>query len=387
MAVLTSGNPAVDLMGSIRITGNITDLEWYKHIRKPSGKPNHLAVSILSDIVYWYRPTDVRDENTGFVIAKKKKFKGDLLQKTYKAYADMYGESRDCVKKAFDQLENMGLIKRYFRDIVHPDGTESNNVMFIELFPTELCKISNIELPEKGEVPLKITPPPLKNEGRLTEKYHEEALKTVGGHSDPGDTLPLKKDPPPLGDDNNTYNIQKTIQENNTEIINRDYHSFFRSGTDPSLSEGENERKADVYDHDNSYRLIFGNIGYDDLVLKHPANRKVIDRILKILVDTVCSKEPSMFVAKKNRPIGEIRDRYISLTREHIEHVLKNLPEDDSGVVLKDKFLMAYLFNATETIDQICSTKNLHNKPGPGFMDIIQREYDYAALEREALEY
>ena len=94
-----------------------------------------------------------------------------------------------------------------------------------------------------------------------------------------------------------------------------------------------------------------------------------------------------MFVAKKNRPIGEIRDRYISLTREHIEHVLKNLPEDDSGVVLKDKFLMAYLFNATETIDQICSTKNLHNKPGPGFMDIVQREYDYAALEREALEY
>ncbi len=94
MAVLTSGNPAVDMMGSIRITGNITDLEWYNHIRKPSGKPNHLAVSILSDIVYWYRPTDIRDENTGFVIAKKTKFKGDLLQKTYKAYADMYGESR-----------------------------------------------------------------------------------------------------------------------------------------------------------------------------------------------------------------------------------------------------------------------------------------------------
>ncbi len=387
MAVLTSGNPAVDMMGSIRITGNITDLEWYKHIRKPSGKPNHLAVSILSDIVYWYRPTDIRDENTGFVIAKKTKFKGDLLQKTYKAYADMYGESRDCVKKAFDQLENMGLIKRYFRDIVHPDGTESNNVMFIELFPMELCKISNIELPEKGEVPLKITPPPLENEGRLTEKHHEEALKTVGGHGDPGDTLPPKKDPPPLGDDNNTYNIQKTIQENNSEIINRDYHSFIRGGTDPSLSERENERKADVYDHDNSYRLISGNIGYDDLVLKHPANRKVIDRILKILVDTVCSKEPYMFVAKKNRSIGEIRDRYLSLKRDHIEHVLKNLPEDDSGVVLKDKFLMAYLFNATETIDQICSTKNLHHKLGPGFIDMNQREYDYAALEREALAY
>ncbi len=71
-----------------------------------------------------------------------------------------------------------------------------------------------------------------------------------------------------------------------------------------------------------------------------------------------------MFVAKKNRPIEEIRDRYLSLRREHIEHILNNLPEDDRGVVLKDKFLMAYLYNAPETINQICSAKNLHNKQG-----------------------
>ena len=381
MAVLTSGNPAVDLMGSIRITGNITDLEWYKHIRKPSGKPNHLAVSILSDIVYWYRPTDVRDENTGFVIAKKKKFKGDLLQKTYKAYADMYGESRDCVKKAFDQLENMGLIKRYFRDIVHPDGTESNNVMFIELFPAELCKISNIELPEKGEVPEKNQVPPLKNEGRFIEKNHEEACKIVGGHGGMDDTLPLKMDPPPRKDaEINTNNIIETITDNTTDTTDKDYRSIIRSEEDFGKNEREKEREG--------YReLILGNIGYSDLVLRHPGNKRVIDRILKIMTDTVCSGDTHMFIAKKDRSISEIRSRYLSLRQEHIEHVLFNLPEDDSGVVLKDKFLMAYLFNATDTIDQICSTKNLHNKPGPGFKNLNQREYDYEALEREALAY
>ena len=307
MAVLTSGNPAVDLMGSIRITGNITDLEWYKHIRKPSGKPNHLAVSILSDIVYWYRPTDVRDENTGFVIAKKKKFKGDLLQKTYKAYADMYGESRDCVKKAFDQLENMGLIKRYFRDIVHPDGTESNNVMFIELFPTELCKISNIELPEKGEVPEKNQVPPLKNEGRFIEKNHEEACKIVGGHRGMDDTLPLKMDPPPRKDaEINTNNIIKTITDNTTDTTDKDYHSINRSEEDFGKNEREKEREG--------YReLILGNIGYSDLVLRHPGNKRVIDRILKIMTDTVCSGDTHMFIAKKDRSISEIRSRYMSL--------------------------------------------------------------------------
>ena len=382
MAVMTSGNTTVDRMGSIRITGNVIDPEWYRHIKKPSGKPHHLAVTILSDIVYWYRPTDVRDENTGFVVARKKKFKGDLLQKTYKSYATMYGESRDCVKAAFDVLEDMGLIKRYFRDVVHSDGTESNNVMFIDLFPEELCKISNIGNEAKGEVPLKNTPPPLENQGRLTGKTHEEALKTVGGHGDTNNTLPLKIGIPPLGTDDNTY----IIQENNTEIINKDYHSIDLSPEKPSLCEGEDDREKETdNDHDSYHTIISDNIRYEDLIAKHPSNIKVIDRILKIMTDTACSKVPYMFVAKKNRPIEEIRDRYLSLRREHIEHILNNLPEDDRGVVLKDKFLMAYLYNAPETINQICSAKNLHNKQGSWFNDIIHREYDYAALEREAL--
>ena len=51
MAVMTSGNTAVDRMGSIRITGNVIDPELYRHIKKPSGKPHHLSLKILSDIV------------------------------------------------------------------------------------------------------------------------------------------------------------------------------------------------------------------------------------------------------------------------------------------------------------------------------------------------
>ena len=84
----------------------------------------------------------VRDEATGYIIGWKKKFRDDLLQKSYKAYANLYGESRDSVKVAFDVLEELGVIKRYFRDIVHSDGTESNNVMYIELNPNKIREIT-----------------------------------------------------------------------------------------------------------------------------------------------------------------------------------------------------------------------------------------------------
>ena len=77
----------------------------------------------------------------------------------------------------------------------------------------------------------------------------------------------------------------------------------------------------------------------------------------------------------------DIRERYLSLTHDHIEHVLKNLPEDDSNVGLKDKYLMAYLFNAPDTIDAICRTQQMHSKH-----NMCTREYDWEEMERSLIQ-
>ena len=87
MGIYSSGSIAVDAMGRIRITGNIIPPRWYREILRDNGRPDHLAVTLLSDIVYWYRPVEVRDEITGQVIGLRRKFKGDLLQKTYEQYS------------------------------------------------------------------------------------------------------------------------------------------------------------------------------------------------------------------------------------------------------------------------------------------------------------
>ena len=105
MGYRSSGNLTVDAMGSIAISGNVIPEEWYKHILKPTtGKPYLLAITILADLVYWHRPTEVRDERTGEVIGWKKKFHGEMLQKSYQEYANKFGESKKTIKLAFDQL-------------------------------------------------------------------------------------------------------------------------------------------------------------------------------------------------------------------------------------------------------------------------------------------
>ena len=128
-----SGNEIVDMVGRISITGNIIPQIWYKTITHPSGKPYLEAIVILSDIVYWYRPTEVRDERTGEVIAYRKRFKADLAQQ--------FGISKREATNAVVALEKIGVVRRHLRTI-DVNGTKTANVLFLELVPKVLLALT-----------------------------------------------------------------------------------------------------------------------------------------------------------------------------------------------------------------------------------------------------
>lgn len=146
MGYLTSGNVIVDAMGSINITGNIIPTVWYRTITKENGKPYLLAIVILADIVYWYRPSEVRDQGTGHILGWKKKFSEDILRQSYQYYAELFGESKKTVKTAMDKLEKLRVIRREFRTVSYGDGLVCNNVMYVELKPDILYQLT---FPEK----------------------------------------------------------------------------------------------------------------------------------------------------------------------------------------------------------------------------------------------
>lgn len=139
------GNKIIEKMASINITGNIIPMIWFKKILYPSGKPNLLAINILADIVYWYRPTEIRDEKTGEIIAYKKKFSADLLQRNYEQISKMFGCSKREATNAIICLENLGLIKRIFRTI-NDNGLIMSNVLFLELNPDKVLEITYRDL-------------------------------------------------------------------------------------------------------------------------------------------------------------------------------------------------------------------------------------------------
>ncbi|MFG6062214.1 DnaD domain protein, partial [Salmonella enterica subsp. enterica serovar Montevideo] len=95
---------------------------------------------MLGEVVYWYKPTEVRDEHSNNV-RYKQKFKADTLQKSYQQFADSFGFTKRQVKDACDYLKDRRLVRIEFRT-VFVNGTRCNNVMFIEPIPEEIQKIS-----------------------------------------------------------------------------------------------------------------------------------------------------------------------------------------------------------------------------------------------------
>lgn len=130
-------------MKDISLEGNLIDSGWIENLKYENGKTNLNAVMILSEIVYWYRPVEIRDESTEAVLGYKKKFKKDKLQKTYEALGERFGLSKRQAKLACDYLKEKGIITVEFRTIKTSQGRVPN-VMFVEPVIEELKKITGV---------------------------------------------------------------------------------------------------------------------------------------------------------------------------------------------------------------------------------------------------
>ncbi len=138
---LKTGNKIVDKVGEMNLKGNIIPEAWYHTITNKNGKPYALSILILADIVYWYRPTEHRDEINDNVTYVKRFNSDDYLQRSYDQITDKFGVSKKQARDALIALEDLGVIKRHFRN-VNVCGMTLSNVMYLELNPFVLKELT-----------------------------------------------------------------------------------------------------------------------------------------------------------------------------------------------------------------------------------------------------
>ena len=188
--------PAVEAISRLNLTGNVVPIRWCQELRTTGKKecrrvPNHAAIVILADIIYWYRGVEVRDEVTGRIIGLRRKFRADKLQVSYMHYIGLFGYSRSVIKRAVDFLVARKLVTREFRAVQTNQGMLSN-VIFLEPIPAQIEAISAFpEAPRvvDAKTPHRLREDPLSVDGKT---YTLDYRETSRENSQPPPSTPPK---------------------------------------------------------------------------------------------------------------------------------------------------------------------------------------------------
>lgn len=196
----------VEAIDRLHLRGNIINPHWLAwlsaHLGGKSSIYVPIAALILSDILYWYRAQEIRDEDTGHVIQRQKRFQGDKLQRSYKAIAEQWSITKRQAKEAVKLLVETEAITIEFRTITRGE-TRLNNVLYLEPVPETLQKWNTpVSIPRET-----LSPPAAQNQ------KNGETLEP--GELDP---LPTRGTGSAAGGETNTKISTKTSTEISTEI-------------------------------------------------------------------------------------------------------------------------------------------------------------------------
>ena len=132
----------VDKTRQLNLTGNIIPHSWYSKITFENGKTDLIGIVLLAEIVYWYRPTEIKCERTGRLLGYKKKFRSDMLQRSNGSFADQFGLTKRQIAEGLKRLEDAGLIHREFRTIETSQG-KIGNVQYLAPLVSAITMIDN----------------------------------------------------------------------------------------------------------------------------------------------------------------------------------------------------------------------------------------------------
>lgn len=313
--IYQTGNEIVDRLSRIHITGNVIPQSWYRTICRETGKPYLIAIVILSDIVYWYRAAEVRDEGTGQLLGYRKRFKADLLQRSYQQIAEQFGITKRDATNAVVELEKLGVVRRVFRTLA-VNGHMVPNVLFLEL---------NVEVLE-----------------RLT--FPEEQTKAGRGGAKGGcprfrgDISPKQEGYPTDLRDTSIPKRGTCIpetRETNTEITYKDYNT--ENPIDPIQSY---QRLREAFKQQIDYPVL----------KRECLDAEELDGLVDIAVEVLSSGAETIRVNREDKPAELVKEQYRQLNQFHFQYVLDCLSKTEKRAKNIRAVMITALYNSVSTM-------------------------------------
>lgn len=130
------------------------------------------------------------------------------------------------------------------------------------------------------------------------------------------------------------YNLQPNYTYNN----NTDFNN-----TNPILSADEDRMGYEKY--------FMEQLNIEALKQDYPYDREMIDGIMDLILDVVCSKRKIICIAGDVKSVNVVKGRFMKLNMEHIRYVMNCMQENTTKIRSIKQYMLAALYNAPATID------------------------------------
>ena len=165
--------------------------------------------------------------------------------------------------------------------------------------------------------------------------------------------------------------LEKPTLENPMQLItkgrNKEKQNTDQSITDsipfPSgFPETPVQKRTEAKESFERYRnLILENIDYDVLASDPHVDRELLDEIVDLVQETVCSTRSRIRVAGNDYPTEVVRSKLLKLNGEHIRFVMDCLKQNTTRIRNIRQYLLTVLFNAPSTMNSYYTALVAHD--------------------------
>lgn len=129
----------------------------------------------------------------------------------------------------------------------------------------------------------------------------------------------------------------ENLQSNNTNYNNTDFNN-----TNPILSEDEERIRYETH--------LKQQLNVPVLKKEYPTSQEMIDGMVELILDVLCSKNRRIRIAGEDKPINVVKSRFMKLNIEHMRYVVRCFQLNTTKIRSIKQYMLAALYNAPATM-------------------------------------
>ena len=137
-----------------------------------------------------------------------------------------------------------------------------------------------------------------------------------------------------------------TLDNRKSETNKTEKNNTKSNKTNPILSGADKDM-----DERTSYRnYLNSQLDMEIMYERYPYDREILDAIMDLMLDVVCSKRKTIRIAGDDKPVNVVKSQFLKINSMHLEYVMDCMKKNPAKVRNIKQYLLAAIYNAPLTM-------------------------------------